>query len=154
MYALGGFAAVRANLLRAQGFGSNDSGLLVSIVRRSTRSQDVDTDTRSRRARESLRNRDSAVLRVRDIEVNLGLACADRAYMQTLANRLAGADLWCDRVAPNQCQLREALRKDMVAVLRYGLAVSEPTNARRAPAPRLPSDSHIRGLGAGEMGSR
>ena len=140
-YALGGFAAVRANLLRAQGLESNDSGLLVSSF---AEQQEFRTWTRTLDPGVPEDPLEIGILPVYafvHIEVNLALACVDRAYMQTLANRLAGADLWCDRVAPNQCQIREAWRKDMVAALRYGLAVSEPTNARHDPAPRLPSDS-------------
>ena len=140
-YALGGFAAVRANLLRAQGLESNDSGLLVSSF---AEQQEFRTWTRTLDPDVPEGPLEIGILPFYafvDIEVNLALACVDRAYMETLANRLAGADLWCDRVAPNQCQHRKAWRKDMVAALRYGLAVSEPTNARRDPAPPLPSDS-------------
>ena len=140
-YALGGFTSVRANLLRAQGLESNDSGLLISSF---AEQQESRTWTRTLDPGVPEDPLEIGILPVYafvDIEVNLALACVDRAYMETLANRLASADLWCDRVAPNQCQLREAWRKDMVAALRYGLAVSKPTNARRDPAPRLPEDS-------------
>ena len=141
VYALGGFADVRANVLRAQGLERNDNGLLVSSF---DDQQESRTWARIIDAGISENPLEIGILSFYafvDMEVNLALACVDRAYMKTLASRLAGADLWCDRVAPNQCQIREAWRKDMVAALRYGLAVSEPTNARRAPAPRLPSDS-------------
>ena len=141
VYALEGFAAVRANLLRAQGLEWNDNGLMVSSFadqqEARTWGRIIDPGINKNPIEIGIPSFYALV----DIEVNLALACVDRAYMQKLANLLAGADLWCDQVAPNQCQLREAWRKDMVAALRYGLAVSEPTNARRDPAPRLPEDS-------------
>ena len=141
VYALGGFASVRANLLRAQGLEAHDSGLLVSSF---ADQQEARTWQRILDPGVHENPLEIGILPVYafvDIEVNLALACVDRTYMQTLANHLAGADLRCERVAPNQCQLGEAWRKDMVAALRYGLAVSEPTKAKRAPAPQLPSDS-------------
>ena len=141
VYALGGFAAVRSNLLRAQGLESNDSGLLVSSF---AAQQEFRTWTRTLDPGVDEHPLEIGILPFYafvDIEVNLALACVDRAYMETLANRLAGADLWCDEVAPNQCEAREAWRRDMVAALRYGLAVSEPTKTEGAPAPELPSDS-------------
>ena len=140
-YALGGFASVRANLLRAQGLESNDSGLLVSSF---AELQEFRTWTRILDPGVPEGPFEIGILPFYafvDIEVNLALACVDRAYMETLANRLAGADLWCDRVASSQCRIREAWRKDMVAALRYGVAVSDPANARRDPAPPLPADS-------------
>ena len=140
-YALGGFASVRANMLRAQGLESNDSGLLVSSFADQQESRTWARILDPGVPEDPLEIGILPVYAFVDVEVNLALACVDRAYMETLANRLAGADLWCGRVGPNQCQLREAWRKDMVAALRYGLAVSEPTNARRAHAPQLPSDS-------------
>ena len=154
VYALEGFAAVRANLLRAQGLEWNDNGLMVSSFadqqEARTWGRIIDPGINKNPIEIGIPSFYALV----DIEVNLALACVDRAYMQRLANLLAGADLWCDQVAPNQCQLREAWRKDMVAALRYGLAVSEPTNARRDPRPTAARGLHIRGLGAGEVGSR
>ncbi|MDD9981150.1 MAG: hypothetical protein OXU81_07295 [Gammaproteobacteria bacterium] len=141
VYALEGFAAARSNLLRAQGLEWNDNGLLISSF-----AEQQEARTWGRIIDPGI---DKTPIEIGipsfyafvDVEVNLALACVDRAYMQTLASQLADADLWCDRVAPNQCEVREAWRKDMVAALRYGLAVSEPTNGKRAPAPQLPSDS-------------
>ena len=136
---LPGFAGVRANLLRAQGLESNDTGLLVSSF-----ADQQESRTWARVLDEGVHDDplELGILPVyafADIEVNLSLACLDRPYMRMLADRIAAADLWCDRVGRERCQVRRAWRTDIVAALRYALAISGPTNPDSAFVPRLPS---------------
>ena len=112
---------IRAGLLRTRGIETMEPGLLISSF----------SGTHEYRTRTGIVDREiekgelvliiDPVLDLVELEAKIALTCADETYIDTLMKEIRGAQLWCPRTSPVECNGRPDWRESLVSALEFAI---------------------------------
>ena len=116
-----GLIGVRANLLRNRGIETKEPALLISSFAGThefrTRTGIIDQEIEKGELVLII----DPVLRMVELEAEIALTCADRQYIETLVTEIGGAQLWCPRSSPVECNGRPNWKNSLVAALEFAI---------------------------------